>query len=79
MDFIKVTLRENFGNGKTVSESGRFENYLLPVLAIKSIYKNLTDDDYRIEIIESYIPTDLEFTVHYAVATLPNRFINVLN
>lgn len=79
MDFIKVTLRENFASGKKITESGRLEGYLLPILAIQSISKNLMNDDYRIDIIDSYIPTNLEFTVHYAEAKLPDRFINVLN
>ena len=39
MDFITVTLRENYVNGKSISKSGKLENYLLPVLAIKSTPK----------------------------------------
>ena len=79
MDFITVTLRESAKTGKKIADLGKHEEYLLPVLAIKSLTHNVGEDDYTIEIIESYIPIGLGFDVNYATATLPKRFINILN
>ncbi len=80
MDFIRVTLFEKLESGKKPSELNSMPDYLLPLSGIKSLTpKPTTEDTYIINFCESYLPTNIGFTVGYAEARLPSDFINEIN
>jgi len=79
MDFIRVTLVEQYEKGK-ISELRKIPEYLLPILGISSISPNILKggDYYIIHIIEHYKPKE-EFQIGHAEAKLPAGFIHQIN
>lgn len=79
MDFIRVTLVEEWDRKSSPSKVRKIPEHLLPVSAILSVEPSLSNPgSYIIHIIEYYKPKE-EFIVGHAEATLPNGFIRVLN
>ena len=82
MDFIRVTLIEEYKEGK-ISKLRRIPEHLLPVAGIKSIAQKLADHDlFTIEIIDSYKPIgeakNSFFLILYIIYFLLQRY-NILN
>ena len=79
MDFIRVTLVEEWDKKGSPSKLRTMPEYLLPISGILSVAPILKNTGtHIIYIIEHYKPKE-EFIVGHAEATLPNGFINVIN
>jgi hypothetical protein len=81
MDFIKVTLLEKIDADVNVSSRQMKADYLLPVNAIRSLFRKESSEsnEYWIEILDGFRPIDAGFNVGHAEAILPPDFITVLN
>ena len=79
MDFIRVTLVEQYKEGK-ISGLRNIPEHLLPLSGISSISPNILKggDNYIIHIIEHYKPKE-EFQIGHAEAKLPPGFIHQIN
>ena len=79
MDFIRVTLVEEWDKKGSPSKVRRIPEHLLPISGILSIAPSVINPDtYIISIIEHYKPKE-EFVVGHAEAKLPNGFVKVIN
>lgn len=79
MDFIRVTLVEKLESGMKVASIKKEKEYLLPLAAIKSISKRLTEDNVWIIYICSNYTPDTDFKVGHAEAEIHNAPFRILN
>ncbi|MBS1753594.1 MAG: hypothetical protein JST34_06050 [Bacteroidetes bacterium] len=79
MDFIRVTLVEEWNKKGSPSKLRTMPEHLLPVSGILSVAPSIKNPGtHIIHIIEHYKPKE-EFMVGHAEAKLPNGFIKVIN
>jgi hypothetical protein len=79
MDFIRVTLVEEWDQKSSPSKLRRIPEHLLPVAGILSVAPDLRNPGgHIIYIVEHYKPKQ-QFIVGRAEATLPKDFVKVIN
>ena len=79
MEFIRVTLVEEWNKKGSPSNLRKIPEHLLPISGILSISPDLLNpENHIIHIVEHYKPNE-GFTIGHAEAKLPNGFIKLLN
>lgn len=79
MEFIRVTLVEEWNKKGSPSKVKRIKDHLLPVAGILSIAPNFKNPESSIIYIVEHFKPKEDFIIGYAEAEIPSNFIKIIN